>query len=367
MSDDSSKNKTSARDRHTPISFGDVFNPRKMFVGIFLPEALVATDTISSTGKLVWGHLARRAGENGHCFPSKRDISKHVGIQERQVGRVLKELVGVRMIRAVPRTDRSGRSTSNEYEFLWHALLEPSLRGEGVTNDTLVRVAEDMDRVTPKTPPRVSSTPPLQERAKNHHQLKVELRKEKSVEQPTTAAFPPQNAFDSKKPADDDFLKTEYATPRDEIKAIAKAKLGRDLPLEDLRWILENLELQGVSDEEYVLEVRKHLGNLWKNPIGMLKSLAKGFRRKVKLADPPITKSELEDRNYQCPKCSSRKRGEGVHLVAGEFVPCECASDEFIERQRAKGLISSAKPMRHSPQCLPPRTASEFRVIKNGN
>src|SRR5690242_13495919 len=96
VSDDLSKNRTASRHRRTPVSFGDVFNPRKMFVGIFLPEALVATDTISSTAKLVWGHLARRAGENGHCFPAKKDIANHVGIKQRQVGRVLKELVLVR-------------------------------------------------------------------------------------------------------------------------------------------------------------------------------------------------------------------------------------------------------------------------------
>lgn len=129
MSVDLTRNKNLANSRSRPILCGEVFNPRKRFVCIFIPEALAAAPTISSTAKLVWGHLARRAGENGLCFPAKKDIAKHVGIKERQVVRVLKELVLRQLIRAVARTDPSGRRTSNEYEFLWHPLLEPSLRG----------------------------------------------------------------------------------------------------------------------------------------------------------------------------------------------------------------------------------------------
>lgn len=333
--------KDSVSRRPAPFAVGDVFNPRKMFVGIFIPEALVATTDISSTAKLAWGHLARRAGKNGRCFPSKRDIGKHVGIKERQINRMLNELVEGRFIRKVSRTGASGRSTSNEYEFLWHPLLEPSLRKEGVADDIVASVVDDTETVTAKSPTGVSRVTPLEERTKNHQQHKTEIGKEKSAERSTVEGSSRKD-FDIKIP-DDELPKVEYATPGDEIKAVAKAKLGHDLPLEDFRWILETLELQGVSGEEYIAEVRKHSGNLWKNPIGMLKSLAKGFRRKLKPAGPPITKAQFEDLNYRCLQCTSTIRGEGAHLVAGGFVPCECASEEFIEKLKAKGLLASSK------------------------
>lgn len=224
---------------------------------------------------------------------------------------------------------------------------------------------DDMDKVAQKSSPRVSSVTPLEERKKNH-QHQGDIGKEKSAGQ-STPHVESVNTSLINKPDDDEGPKVEYATPVDELKAIAKAKLGHDLPQEDLRWILDRLELQGISREEYLVEVRKHVGNRWNNPVGFLKSIAKGFRSKLKPSSPPVTKVEFEERNYRCPKCKSTTRGEGTHLVAGKWAPCECASEEYIERLKAKGLIAHSEVTFQVPQAPPSHAISDSWGAHHGD
>lgn len=118
------------------MKIGEPFNPRNTFVGLFIPEALAASSAYSSTAKLAYGHLVRRAGENGHCWPSAADVGKHTGVGERAAQRALKELQAGEhpLIRATFRRDKNGRQTSNEYAFIWC----PILQGSGpVKNDTV--------------------------------------------------------------------------------------------------------------------------------------------------------------------------------------------------------------------------------------
>src|ERR1044072_7787075 len=49
---------------------GDAFNPYGMFNGIWVPEQLLRCSDLSASAKLLYGRLARFAGENGRCFPS---------------------------------------------------------------------------------------------------------------------------------------------------------------------------------------------------------------------------------------------------------------------------------------------------------
>ena len=114
---------------------GEQFNPRNMFGGLFIPGALAASTLISSTGKLAYGHLVRRAGDNGSCWPSAGDVAKHIGVGERAAQRALRELqrFDPPLIRAIFRKDKNGRQTSNEYVFIWGPILE------GVKNDTPVK------------------------------------------------------------------------------------------------------------------------------------------------------------------------------------------------------------------------------------
>ena len=131
---------------------GEEFNPRRKFVGLFIPEALAASAAISSTAKLAYGHLVRRAGENGRCWPSAADVAKYTGVKERAAQRALKELQSGDhpLIRATFRRDEKGRQTSNEYAFIWSPILGSVKSGSPVKNDTLP--------LSKTTPPGLSET-----------------------------------------------------------------------------------------------------------------------------------------------------------------------------------------------------------------
>jgi len=109
--------------------------------------------------------------------------------------------------------------------------------------------------------------------------------------------------------------------------------------------IRSNLELTLVSMDDFVVEVRKHAKNDWRNPPGFLRDLSKRFRAKTRSASAPVTAAEAEDKNYRCELCSSRARGEGVILAAnGKTAPCSCASPEYIARQQARGVFTDETP-----------------------
>jgi hypothetical protein len=117
------------------------------------------------------------------------------------------------------------------------------------------------------------------------------------------------------------------------------------MTIDVLSSIRSNLELTLVSMDDFVLEVRKHAQNDWRNPPGFLRDLSKRFRAKTRPASAPVTAAEAEEKNYRCPHCSSRVRGEGVILGAnGKPAPCSCASPEYIARQRERGVFAEEKP-----------------------
>src|ERR1700677_4124 len=97
---------------------GEPFNPHRLFIGVFIPVSLASSQTLSPTAKLAWGHLARRAGKDGRCFPSHRDIAVHLGVSKTHVKRIVAELESVALIRRIARHEESGRQQSNVYEFL---------------------------------------------------------------------------------------------------------------------------------------------------------------------------------------------------------------------------------------------------------
>ena len=131
-----------------------------------------------------------------------------------------------------------------------------------------------------------------------------------------------------------------YASPEDELKAIYQAKAKEPITTELLHVIRANLELSGVSPGDFVVEVRKHTQNAWRNPPGFLRDLSKRFRAKTRQASAPLTVAEVIAKNYRCSVCHSRTPGEGaVPGQGGKLVPCECASAEYIERQRARGVF----------------------------
>jgi hypothetical protein len=136
-----------------------------------------------------------------------------------------------------------------------------------------------------------------------------------------------------------------YASPEDELKAIYQSKSGEPITIDLLSSIRSNLELTLISMDDFVLEVRKHARNDWRNPPGFLRDLSKRFRAKTRPAGAPVTEAQAEESNYRCPRCSSRVRGEGVIFDAsGTTAPCSCASLEYIARQRARGVFTEENP-----------------------
>ena len=315
------------------------FAPRNVFrgIGALVPESIAASKGLSMTAKLCYGHLVRRAGKNARCWPSYRDIAKSIGVGDRQAMRALKELTEVNLIRLIARRDKTERQTSNEYEFIWGSILQ----GEGDKYDTLPPDKSDRVGVTNMTPTGVTDMTPLEVSNRNHHQEKNTERKNprgnataKGCSKPKRNASPNQNP----KP-DDDSKPTEFATAKDELKAIFQAKAGVAIRVSDLDAIESTLAGVGVTWEVFVAEVRGHAWDRVKNPVGFLKHFAQKFRAKTQPASAPVTAAEAAARDYKCPKCFTKKRGEGAVLVACKWVPCECASPEYIAHQRERGLF----------------------------
>ncbi len=151
----------------------------------------------------------------------------------------------------------------------------------------------------------------------------------------SSAEFFQRGADDGEKPGE------VYASPEDELKAIYLAKAGGPITIAVLDAIRLSLELAGVSMGEFVSGVRKHVQNEWRNPAGFLRDLARRFRAKTRPAGDPVTAAEADEKNYRCQICGSRVRGEGaVPGPNGTAIPCQCASPEYIARQRARGVFA---------------------------
>jgi hypothetical protein len=148
-------------------------------------------------------------------------------------------------------------------------------------------------------------------------------------------------SFSSKKAPDDEHPEERFASPHDELKAIYQDKAGEPITIHLLDAIRLNLECTTVSMSDFVVEVKKHAQNEWRNPAGFLRDLSQRFRLRTRTADRPVTAAEAQARNYKCPNCHSRIPGEGIIPAAdGKFVPCTCASPEYIAHQRERGIFA---------------------------
>ncbi|MCS7261048.1 MAG: helix-turn-helix domain-containing protein [Anaerolineae bacterium] len=101
---------------------GEPFNPRKMFVGVFIPDALLSEPRLSMGAKLMFGVLAKLAGENGYCWPSQSALARACGCSDREVRNRLAELCRFGLLRV----SRRGNGRSNSYQFIWHPIYEPN-------------------------------------------------------------------------------------------------------------------------------------------------------------------------------------------------------------------------------------------------
>jgi hypothetical protein len=97
-----------------------------MFNGIWVPEALLGCSDISASAKLLYGRLARFAGEGGRCFPSVERLAAELGMTDRQVQRLIGQLCSAGFLRKDSQYRADGSQTSNAYFFLYHRSLVPS-------------------------------------------------------------------------------------------------------------------------------------------------------------------------------------------------------------------------------------------------
>lgn len=122
------------------MQIGQVFNPYKIFIGSFIPNALMSYKGLSSTAKLCWARLAQYSGKNIKCYPSQDALADEIGVSIIQVKRLIKELVDKRFIDI----ERSGidkiQHKTNRYIFRWHECFDTS---QSIIDDTSPSIVDD--------------------------------------------------------------------------------------------------------------------------------------------------------------------------------------------------------------------------------
>lgn len=106
------------------MKIGEPYNPRNLFVGVYIPSGIVEHPHLTPGAKLCFGRLCQFAGENGYCWPRQETLCAGLACSKRQAQRYVDELISARLIDVQQR----GLNRSNVYVFLWHDSLECSLR-----------------------------------------------------------------------------------------------------------------------------------------------------------------------------------------------------------------------------------------------
>lgn len=134
---------------------GERFNPRGIFRGVYIPDAIAEIDihTLSMGAKVCYARLCWFAEENadGDAVASvpQLKLAASIGVKERQVRNYLDELKAQHFINE----NQRGLNLPNEYGFLWHELFSRSL-----TNKAKKALASDrQDSADPKEAPRDAS------------------------------------------------------------------------------------------------------------------------------------------------------------------------------------------------------------------
>ncbi|MCC6861674.1 MAG: helix-turn-helix domain-containing protein [Bryobacterales bacterium] len=109
---------------------GDVFIPYRKFINMPVPATLacVPCNELSQGAKLAYGCLVRHAGKDGRCYPSLRRLGQELGVTRNQARNYISELRDFELIRTIRRSTKYGDLDANDIQFLWHPILESSLR-----------------------------------------------------------------------------------------------------------------------------------------------------------------------------------------------------------------------------------------------
>jgi hypothetical protein len=339
--------------RSMKIRVGQVFNPYKLFTGIFIPEALLRYRGLSSGAKLVYGRLSRYAGENGECYPSIPALAVEIGLSSTQTRTYVHELRDQRFI-----TIESRAGTSGMFSFLWHEAFF------GVKGDP--RKIPPLRKTGPP-PTRITGPPPLRKTGDedNHHQdsqVKENREAADTRQQVSKTArlhtHPEADRKDSHLKIDDENTNLTLTIcpvrddPRQEFKALTSARH----PEMDAEYVLDflskDLSANNLSLREFLAFDAKHTTNprTIKNPAGYYRDLSKKLNAQVETAalDERLRliqrvnefcaiPNPIRPTGPKCPVCCGIE-GEGVVLSSDRksFEPCSCATQEFAARFREK-------------------------------
>lgn len=119
------------------------FNPYKLFVGSFIPNALLKYPGLTPSAKLAWARLAQYAGKDGVAHPKIETLAEEVALSERHTRRTLCELEYHGFIKKIkPSGEQRLMHFPDQYVFIWHQIF-----GKNCTSgpDVDVRSGEAVD------------------------------------------------------------------------------------------------------------------------------------------------------------------------------------------------------------------------------
>ena len=91
-------------------------NPKRLFVGCFVPNWVRERTELTMTAKVVYATLVQHASEDGVAWPSQATLAKELGCTDRCV----RSAVGVLETYKMVLVDRDSATGSNKYRFYWH-------------------------------------------------------------------------------------------------------------------------------------------------------------------------------------------------------------------------------------------------------
>lgn len=125
------------------------FNPRKLFYGAFIPNAILKYPKLTPSAKLLYARLIQFAGTNNYCFPSYSTLSQELSLSKRQIIRLIKELEREGFI-YIERVTNEKENTSNRFWFIWHKCFEESIFNERrLSPGDKMSLPSDIDVTTP--------------------------------------------------------------------------------------------------------------------------------------------------------------------------------------------------------------------------
>lgn len=142
---------------------GQSFNPYKLFVGSFLPNALLRFPGLSSSAKLVWARLGQYAGKDGRAFPRMATLAEEVALSEVQVQRLLKELVEHGFLCRQKATGEGRlRHLPDTYTFLFHSCFDARLCfSRDIVDDTSEDIGDDTSNIRESVLRESKERPPI--------------------------------------------------------------------------------------------------------------------------------------------------------------------------------------------------------------